>query len=133
MTKKLQPVAIIIHPSQIMAAAQKIADHSDYAWESTEEQWLAAVENYLRRKVNELLVDADWHATKDGITIDLQCDHPTCEAAPLPHSVYCEQHGNLNATAATKFKLPEPPDWAHSEIVQRRQLTPEPDGDILWA
>lgn len=137
MTHELKPITIT--PEQIIAAAQKIVNahaKDDEGWQYTEAQWLAAVEHYLRCKVNDLLIDADWLANKDRFDVERTCDYPTCQIAPAPHSVYCPEHtGYLDPETAQALNIPPAPPWAkgNGEIIQRPQLDPEPDGDILWA
>src|SRR5688500_10592195 len=72
-----QLAPITISPEHIIAAAQKIANTHDDAWKHTEAQWLESVEHYLRVKINDLLVDVDFHAGKD-FESEFTCDHPNC-------------------------------------------------------
>lgn len=114
MTHQLKPITIT--PEQITAAAQLIINQTDDAWQYTEEQWLAAVENYLRCKVSDILADADWFANKDGFEV---------ETAIKGQTSFVEDAKELN--------LPQRPEWAQGDIIQRRSIQPEPDGDVLWA
>jgi hypothetical protein len=59
---------IIITPEQIIAAAQKIANEDDDAHSYTADQYVVAVRRYLESCVNDLLVDADWHANRDNFS-----------------------------------------------------------------
>lgn len=97
MTHSLQPITIT--PAQIVAAAQLIINAQDDGWEYTESQVLAAVENWLRCKVSDILADADWFFAKDQLTID---------AAIKGTTSFVEE--------ATELVMPEPPEWATQEI-----------------
>lgn len=114
----LKPMTITITPEMVMAAAQKIADKNDSAWQYSEAQILAAVEHYLRCKVKDVLVDADWHAINDRFDFDRTCDHPTCLAKPAPHGLYCSEHSLYSASPdeATEVIVPPAPQWATQEI-----------------
>lgn len=110
---------IIITPEQIMAAAAKIAAKDETAWEYTSEQYLKAVRSFLESSISDIVADADWHASTDF----------SADKKYVPS--FCDE--------ASDFAVPPAPEWAHddvnlaTDIVQRRQLTPEPDGDIIYA
>ena len=117
---------IIITPEQIMAAATKIAAKDETAWEFTSTQYLKAVRSFLESSIYDLLNDADWHANADNFAAEkFDGTRRTNRVSDLDES--------------SDFDVPEPPEWAHddvnlaTDIVQRRQLTPEPDGDIIYA
>lgn len=118
MIHQLKPITI--PPSQIIAAAQSIAAKDENAWEFTPEQYLTAVRNYLECCISDIVSDADWWANKDNFS-----------AAKKYTPSHCEEAGEL--------LMPPAPEWAHepingtNAIVQRAELTPEPDGNILWA
>lgn len=105
---------------QIIAAAQKIAANDDSAWETTPEQYLTAVRNYLACCISDIVSDADWYANKDNFSVEKQYTPSFCDEAD-------------------DLILPDTPEWAKERIdgstaiVQRRELTPEPDGNILYA
>jgi hypothetical protein len=135
MNFQLQP--IIITPEQIIAAAQKIANQADDVWQNSEAEWLEAVEHYLRCKVNDILIDADWHANKDHFDVERTCDYPTCYAKPAPHSVYCSQHSDAYAPeTASELVLPPAPEWALDRAAAlpaaHDRVVITPDGEI-WA
>ena len=110
---------IIITPEQIMAAAAKIAAQDGGAWEYTSEQYLMAVRSFLESSISDIVADADWHAS----TVF------SADKKYVPS--FCDK--------ASDFAVPEPPEWAHDEvnlatdIVQRRQLQPDENGDIIYA
>lgn len=133
MTYRIMP--IIITPAQIAAIAQVIAsDQANEQEQPTPEQWQAATEHWLRAKINDILVDVDWHARND-FSIEPTCQGGGCRKAPLPHSVYCRYHTDQAIEdGETGRTVPVVPTVARpsTAIVQRRELTPEPDGNILW-
>lgn len=114
---KHQLKSITITKEQIIAAAQLIINKTDEAWEYTEDQVLSAVETWLRCKVSDILADADWHANKDLFDIH--------SAGKKYQPSFVEE--------ADALVLPEPPEWAHDEIVQRPALQADETGEILWA
>lgn len=131
MSTELKPITIT--PERIIAAAQKIADSHDDAWEHTPEQYIAATEHWLRIKINELLSEAAHYASKSDISgnfdLELNCESRSrnhhdglwhrCENPALPHSPFCEMHNYPHweeAPSATELVMPEPPEWAYDTI-----------------
>lgn len=135
------PQRITITAAQIVAIAQRIADDNPQSLDGqyTPEQWQAATEHWLRTRINSLLVDVEWHARSDfEIEPTCQGDGASCRQAPLPHSIYCRYHSDQavedEATGRTVPVAPTvAPRHGNGDIMQRRRLEPEPDGDILWA
>lgn len=138
---KIQLKSIVITPEQIIAAAALIRkDQEDLdTAQCTDEQWAIATEHWLRVKLNELLVDVDWNA-RSGFEIEPKCDYATCQDKPLPHSIYCQRHNDNALEDGEKgYTMPIYPTVVRKDedrsvaIVQRRELAPEPDGNVLWA
>ena len=115
MTHQLKPITIT--PEQMIAAAQKIVNSADDAWQYSEAQILQAVERWLMLSVSDLLTDADWYARTDGFTFD-----NTYSASSVPDE-------------AKEVEIPPAPHWAkaNGEIIQRRQPLPDENGDIIYA
>lgn len=95
MAHAIKPITIT--PEQIIAAAQRIVNKDETAWESTPEEYLAAVRNYLECCISDILSDADWHANNDNFTVGKKY---------FPSFV----------EEANELGLPEPPEWAHEEL-----------------
>lgn len=137
MNHQLKPITI--PPEQIIAAAQKIADARDDAWEYTEEQWLAATEHWIRACVKDILVDADFNANKiGGFEPDFTCDAPNCKRAPLANNIYCDYHSDWAIEDKTELVMPQPPEWAHDTIITappapRPEIHADEHGDYLYA
>lgn len=96
MSHELKP--IIVLPEQIIAAAQKIANQDDDAWQYTPEQYLNAVRSFLEASINNLVYDAEWHATKDLFDADKEF--------------------TFSLDFAPGFDIPEPPEWATDKSLQ---------------
>jgi hypothetical protein len=130
-------MTITITPEQIIAAAQKIANATDDAWEYSEADWLVAVEHYLRCMVNDVLADADWHAERDHFTVTRKYDHPTCYAKPAELSIYCAEHcGCYEPDTAAELVLPPAPPWAHdiatAPFAPRPELQSDEQGEYIY-
>ena len=103
-----------------MAAAAKIAAKDENAWEFTSEQYLAAVRSFLEGSISDIVSDADWHANKSAFSAN-------------------KKHAMSFMGEASAFAVPPAPEWAHDDVnlatdlVQRRQLEPDENGDIIYA
>lgn len=135
-----ETMQITITAEQIYAAAQKIANNIDNAWQYTEAQILAAVEHYLRVKVLDLLADVEMHAEDDLFSFQRTCDCVYCSEPPAPHSLYCNEHqGLFVADEATELVIPAPPAWFSADVdratapmASRPELVPDENGEYLW-
>lgn len=149
MTHQLKP--IIITPEQIIAAAQKIANDHDDAWQHSKDQWLTATEFFLRTAVNDLLASVDYHAFQSGglgpFSLTPECATPGCRRTPLADDIFCDWHRDhenerrqWEADSKNEFVVPPIPEWAQSEqdriaapLASRPELKPDEHGEYLWA
>lgn len=135
---------IIITPRQIIAVAALIAaDQTDeYTAQYTPEQWQTATEHWLRAKMNDILVDVDWHA-RNGFEIEPKCVAGGCQQTPLPHGAYCKYHGEYALEdgdtgrtvplAPTVVHRASESDRATAPFANRPDLKLDAHGEPNWA
>jgi len=94
MGTKIQPITIT--PEQIIAAAQLIANKDENAWDTTADDYLAAVRSYLECCFFDILADADWYANKD-------------------HFFASRKYTTPFVDSADELIMPPAPEWATEE------------------